>query len=95
MTPKFVGKTILLGTADVVTTIGVSTALNRGIMKIAPSLGEWDEEWTRKEKAIQTAKLLGVVVGIALVAGAAASVVHNAIDDNLWNDDIEVNLIEN
>jgi len=95
MTPKSVGKTILLATADVGTTLAVSTLLNRGIMSVAPSLGMWDEEWTRKEKRLQTAKWLGVTVGIALAAGVAATGVHNAIDNNLWNNDIEVNLLEN
>lgn len=95
MTPKTVGKTILLASSDVAITFAVSSMLNRGITKVIPGITEWNEEWTRKEKAIQAAKLVGVTIGIAMVAGAAATVVHNAIDNNLWNDDIEVNLLEN
>ena len=95
MTPKSVGKTVLLATSDVAITFAVSTALKQGITKAFPSLTEWNEEWTQKEKALQAAKLVGITVGIAVVAGAAASAVHNAIDNNLWSEDIEVNLLEN
>lgn len=89
MTPKSVGKTVILATADLGTTFAVSTALNKAIIKVAPGLGEWNEEWTRKEKAIQTAKLLGATIGIALACGVAATVVHTLIDENLWNEDTE------
>lgn len=95
MTPKSVTKTLILASSDIGITMAVGAALNKAVVRVAPSLTEWDEEWTRKEKAIQTAKLLGLTVGIAVAAGAVATAVHNVIDENLWNEDEEVYEIEN
>lgn len=95
MTPKSVTKTILLASSDLATTFAVQTGLQLVVNKIAPNLTEWDEEWTNKQKALRAAKLIGVTLGIAVAAGATATVVHSLIDENLWNNDEEVQLIEN
>lgn len=95
MTPKSITKTILLASTDLGITLAVQTGLQMAVNKVDPNYTEWNEEWTSKQKAIRTAKVIGVTMGIAVVAGVAATVVHGLIDENLWNDTEEVQLIEN
>ena len=90
MTPKSIIKPIVLTTVELGTVFAVGTALNQAVMTIAPNLGMWNVEWTRKEKAIQAAKLIGVSVGIALVAGAAANVAATTTERIIWNDTEEI-----
>lgn len=90
MTPKSVVKSVLLATSDIGTTFTVQTSLQMVVNRILPDLKEWDEEWTQKEKTLQTIKVIGITAGIAVAAGVTASVIHTIIDENLWNDDIEV-----
>lgn len=89
MDAKPIVKTIVLVSADLGVSHVVNTGLSRVAMRVMPSLTEWNEEWTRKEKAKQAAKLVGVTLGIAVVAAGAVLVVHNAIDENLWPNEEE------
>lgn len=95
MTPKSVGKLVVLTSASLGVSYAVNVTLTKAVTKVAPNLTEWDEEWTRKEKAIQATKIAGVTLGIALVAGVAATAVSELIDDNLWTEEIKVTNIEN
>jgi len=91
MTPKSILKPIVLTTVELGTTFAVGQVLNKAVITVVPELGLWDEAWTRKEKAIQAAKLIGISVGIALIAGAAATAVKTTTERIIWNDaeDIE------
>lgn len=89
MNPQSFIRPVVLTTVELGTVFAVGTVLNKALMTVAPDLGLWNGEWTRKEKAIQAAKLIGVSVGIALIAGAAANVARTATEQVIWND-IEV-----
>ena len=80
-------KPVVLTTVELGTTFAVGAALNKAIMTVAPELGLWCEEWTRKEKTIQAVKLIGVSVGIAVIAGVAATAVSSATEQIIWSDE--------
>lgn len=84
---KPVVKTLVLVSADLGVSYAVNTGLSKAATRVMPTLKEWNEEWTPQEKAIQAAKLVGVTLGIAVVAAGTVMVVHNAIDENLWTDE--------
>jgi len=86
MTPIRFIKPVVLTTVDIVTALTVSTVLNRAVLRVMPDLGSWNGEWTRKEKAIQAAKLIGISVGTGIVAGLAATAVRSATERIIWND---------
>lgn len=87
MNPKSFIKPVVLITVDVVTALAVSTALTRAVHRVIPDLGVWNGEWTRKEKAIQAAKLIGISVGTGVIAGLAATAVRSATEQIIWSDD--------
>lgn len=80
-------KPVVLTTVELGTTFAVGAALNKAVIDIVPELGSWSEEWTRKEKTIQAAKLIGVSVGIALVAGVVATAARSATEQIIWSDE--------
>jgi len=86
MTPKSIVKPVVLTGIEIGTVFAVSQVLNKAVTTVVPDLGLWSEEWTRKEKVIQTVKLVGVSVGIALIAGAAATAVKSTTERIIWND---------
>jgi uncharacterized membrane protein len=90
MTPKSIIKPIVLTTVELGTTFAVGHMLNKAITTAIPDLGLWNEGMTRKENAIHAAKLIGVAVGIALVAGAVATVVTTTTERIIWNDTEEI-----
>jgi uncharacterized membrane protein len=90
MTPKSIIKPIVLTTVELGTTFAVGHMLNKAITTAIPDLGLWNEGMTRKESAIHAAKLIGVAVGIALVAGAVATVVTTTTERIIWNDTEEI-----
>ena len=91
MTPKDIVKPVVLATVEIGTVFAVGQVLNKAVTTVLPDLGLWDEEWTRKEKTIQIAKLLGVSVGIALVAGAVATAAKSTTERIIWNDEEDIN----
>lgn len=95
MTPKTVTKTILVTAANLGTTYAVSAALQKATKRFVPDITLWTDDTTRKEIVIQTTKVVGIALGIACVATVAAAAVSQTIDQNLWNDDNEEQLIEN
>ena len=98
MTIQSIMRPIVLTTVEVSTVFAVSYAVNRIVTKVKPELGLWDGEWTRKEKTLQAAKLIGLAVATALVAEAAATTVRSATERLLsYNDaeDIDIQPEEN
>jgi uncharacterized membrane protein len=91
MTPKSIVKPIVLTSVELGTTFAVGLMLNKAVTSVMPDLGLWDEEWTRKEKAIKITKLLGIAVGIGLLANVAAQAARITTERIIWNDaeDIE------
>jgi uncharacterized membrane protein len=86
MTPKSIIKPVVLTTVELGTTFAVGLMLNKAVTSVMPDLGSWNEEWTRKEKAIKITKLLGVAVGIGLLANVAATVARTTTERIIWND---------
>jgi uncharacterized membrane protein len=86
MTPKSIIKPVVLTTVELGTTFAVGLMLNKAITTVLPDLGSWNEEWTRKEKAIKITKLLGISVGIGLLASVAATAARTATERIIWND---------
>jgi len=91
MTIQSIVKPIVLCTVELGTTFAVGAMLNKALISVAPELGLWNETNTRKEKAIQAAKLIGASVGIALVAGAVATAVTKTTERIIWNDTEDIN----
>ncbi len=78
---------IVLNTVEVVTAFTVSHLLNKAALAVIPDLGLWNEEWTRKEKTVQAAKIIGIAVGAGVVAGLAGTAVRTTTERILeWND---------
>ena len=87
MTIQSIMRPIVLTTVEVSTVFAVSYAINKVVTKVKPELGLWNAEWTRREKAIQAAKLIGLAVTTALVAEVAATAVRSTTERILtWND---------
>lgn len=86
MNPQNIIKPVVLVTVDLVTAITVTSVLNRAILTRMPKLGLWNESWTRKEKAIQAAKVIGIGVGCGLIAGFAGTAARSATERIFWND---------
>ncbi len=86
MNPQSIVKPVVLMTVEIGTTFAVGLALNKAVSTVLPDLGLWNEEWTRKEKAIKITKLLGVAVGIGLLASVAAQAASLATERIIWND---------
>jgi hypothetical protein len=86
MTPKSIIKPFVLTTVELGTTFTVGLMLNKAVTSVMPDLGSWNEEWTRKEKAIKITKLLGIAVGIGLLANVAATAARTATERIIWND---------
>jgi len=87
MNPQSLIKPVVLGTVEVVTAFTVSHLLNKAALKAIPDLDLWNEEWTRKEKALRAAKIVGIAVGAGVVAGLAATAVRSATEQIIWSDD--------
>ena len=86
MNPKTILKPVVLTTVEVGTVFGISHLLNKAATAVMPDLGMWQEGQTRKENAIHAAKIIGVSVAIALVAGTVASVAKLTTERFIWND---------
>lgn len=86
MTPQSIIKPIVLNTVEVVTAFTVSHMLNKAAFAAMPSLQLWNGEWTRKEKAIQAAKVIGLAVGAGVIAGLAGTAVRTTTERIIWND---------
>lgn len=90
MTPKSIIKPVVLGTVEVVTVFTVSHLLNKAALTAIPDLQLWNEEWTRKEKAVQAAKMISIAVGAGIIAGFAGSAVRTTMDRTIWSDMEEI-----
>ena len=86
MTPTSIIKPIVLNTVEVVTAFTVSHLLNKAVLTAIPDLGLWNGEWTRKEKAIQAAKVISIAVGAGVIAGLAGTAVRTTTERIIWND---------
>ncbi len=86
MIPQSIIKPIVLNTVEVVTAFTVSHLLNKAALTAMPELVLWDGEWTRKEKAIQATKVIGIAVGAGVIAGIAGNAVRTTTERIIWND---------
>lgn len=86
MTPQSIIKPVVLTTVDVVTSFTVSYMLNKAAFAAMPDLQLWNEQWTRKEKAIQAAKVISLAIGAGVIAGLAGTAVRTTTERIIWND---------
>jgi len=90
MTIQSIVKPVVLNTVEVVTAFTVSHLLNKAALTAIPDLGLWNGEWTRKEKAIQAAKVISIAVGAGVIAGFAGTAVRTATERIIWNDEEDI-----
>ena len=86
MIPQSIVKPIVLTSVEVITAFSVSHMLNKAAFTAMPDLRLWDEQWTRKEKAIQAAKVIGLGIGAGIIAGLAGTAVRTTTERIFWDD---------
>lgn len=89
-----IGKVVLSTSAGVVTNLVVVKTLDTALNRVAPGLSEWKEEWSDKEKAIQSVKVIGSAVGIAILAGLASYGVQQMVSGVLDGDNEMIEIPE-
>lgn len=86
MNTNFV-KPVILTTVGVGTTFAVTTALSKTIERVAPNTLVYVEGMDRKETAIYTAKVLGVAIGVSLLATVIATKAQSIVEDAIWHEE--------
>ena len=94
MDPQSFIKPVVLTSVDVVTSFTVSHLLNKAAFAAMPDLKLWNEQWTRREKAIQVTKVVGLAIGAGVIAGLAGAAVRTTTERIFWNDMKETITIE-
>jgi len=88
-------KSVVLTSAAVVTSFGVSKLALDAIEKFKPQLLEvTSDETDKKQIIIDGLKVIGVTLTVALIAGLAAEAVKTGIEGAVWPEVIDSEIIE-
>jgi len=79
-------KPVVLTSIRVGTSVGLSLGITKAINRANPDVLDANLiEGSTKEQLVKAAKIIGVSIGIALVAGAVANLATNQIETIFWS----------